>query len=144
LIVNLSDILFDVDRATLKPDAREKLNKLAGILLGYPGPATRSKSKNTPKRPVRTPITTGFRRSRPPQAIQNTYGAIGAVIVVLLWFYLLGLVLLVGAELNSEIEHASPYGKAEGEKVPGEHRQWLFRTRRHGGIGETPEPQEAA
>jgi outer membrane protein OmpA-like peptidoglycan-associated protein len=37
LIVNLSDVLFDVDRATLKPGAREKLNKLAGILLAYPG-----------------------------------------------------------------------------------------------------------
>jgi membrane protein len=68
------------------------------------------------------------------------YGAIGAVIVVLLWFYLSGLVLLVGAEFNSEIEHASPYGKAEGEKVPGERRHWLFRTRRHTGLGETPEP----
>lgn len=68
------------------------------------------------------------------------YGAIGAVIVVLLWFYLSGLVLLVGAEFNSEIEHASPYGKAEGEKVPGERQHWLFRTKRHAGIGETPEP----
>ena len=73
----------------------------------------------------------------------KTYGTIGAAIVVLLWFYLSALVLLVGAELNSEIEHASPYGKAEGEKVPGEHRHWLFRTRRHGGIGETSEPHPA-
>jgi len=56
----------------------------------------------------------------------------------------MGLVLLVGAELNSEIEHASPYGKHEGEKVPGEHRHWLFRTRRYGGIGETPEPDHAS
>jgi membrane protein len=69
------------------------------------------------------------------------YGAIGAVIVLLVWFYLSGLALLFGAELNSEIEHASPYGKAEGEKVPGEHRHWLFQTRRHGGIGETPQPE---
>ena len=37
MIVNLSDVLFDVDRVTLKPGAREKLNKLAGILLAYPG-----------------------------------------------------------------------------------------------------------
>jgi membrane protein len=72
------------------------------------------------------------------------YGAIGAAIVVLLWFYLSGLVLLVGAELNSEIEHASPYGKDEGEKEPGQHRHWLFRTRRHGGIGETPEVDHGA
>lgn len=63
--------------------------------------------------------------------------------VLLLWFYLSGLVLLIGAELNSEIEHASPYGKDEGERVPGEHRHWMFRTRRHGGIGETPEPDRA-
>jgi len=37
LIVNLSDVLFDVDKATLKPGTRERLNKLAGILLAYPG-----------------------------------------------------------------------------------------------------------
>jgi outer membrane protein OmpA-like peptidoglycan-associated protein len=37
LIVNLSDVLFDVNKATLKPGARERLNKLAGILLAYPG-----------------------------------------------------------------------------------------------------------
>jgi len=66
------------------------------------------------------------------------YGAIGGVIVMLLWFYLSGFVLLFGAELNSEIEHASPFGKDEGEKVPGEHRGWLFRSRRHSAIGETP------
>jgi membrane protein len=49
-----------------------------------------------------------------------TYGAIGGVIVVLLWFYVSALAVLVGAELNAEIEHASPYGKDPGEKVPGE------------------------
>lgn len=65
------------------------------------------------------------------------YGSIGAVIVLLLWFYLSGLVLLFGAELNSELEHASPYGKAEGEKVPGERRRWMFRSR-HTPLGSTP------
>jgi membrane protein len=53
-------------------------------------------------------------------AYTETYGAIGAVMVLMLWFYLSGLVLLVGAEMNAEIEHASPYGKDEGEKTPGE------------------------
>ena len=37
----------------------------------------------------------------------------------MLWFYLSALAVLVGAELNSEIEHASPYGTAPGEKVAG-------------------------
>jgi outer membrane protein OmpA-like peptidoglycan-associated protein len=37
LIVNLSDVLFDFDRTTLTPGAREKLSRLAGILLAYPG-----------------------------------------------------------------------------------------------------------
>jgi membrane protein len=30
---------------------------------------------------------------------------------------------LTGAELNAEIEHASPYGKDPGEKVPGERKK---------------------
>jgi membrane protein len=34
------------------------------------------------------------------------YGAIGSIIVLLLWFYLSGLALLAGAELNAEIEKA--------------------------------------
>jgi len=33
-----------------------------------------------------------------------TYGGLGAVIVLLTWFYLTGLMLLLGAEINSEIE----------------------------------------
>jgi outer membrane protein OmpA-like peptidoglycan-associated protein len=37
LIVNMSDVLFDIDRATLKPGAREKLAKVSGILMAYPG-----------------------------------------------------------------------------------------------------------
>lgn len=37
LIVNISDVLFDTGKYTLKPGAREKLAKVAGILLAYPG-----------------------------------------------------------------------------------------------------------
>ena len=35
-----------------------------------------------------------------------TYGSLGAVIILLTWFYITGLMLLVGAEINSEIECA--------------------------------------
>lgn len=37
LIVNMSDVLFDTGSATLKPGAREKLAKISGIVLAYPG-----------------------------------------------------------------------------------------------------------
>jgi membrane protein len=53
----------------------------------------------------------------------ETYGAIGAIIVLLTWLYLSGLAILFGAELNAVIEHASPHGKDPGEKVPGEKRR---------------------
>ncbi len=36
-----------------------------------------------------------------------TYGSLGAVIILLMWFYITGLMLLVGAEINSEIEAAA-------------------------------------
>jgi len=37
LIVNLSDVLFDVGKSTLKPGAREKLAKISGIVVSHPG-----------------------------------------------------------------------------------------------------------
>jgi len=36
LIVSMSDVLFDTGKYSLKPGAREKLAKVAGILLAYP------------------------------------------------------------------------------------------------------------
>jgi membrane protein len=82
----------------------------------------------------------------------ETYGAIGGVIVLLLWFYASGLAILIGAELNSEIEHASPYGKDPGEKAPGARkkiglaawRAWRARQKRHEPAGPPPpEPRPA-
>jgi len=37
LIVNMSDVLFDTGKYTLKPGAREKLAKISGIVLSHPG-----------------------------------------------------------------------------------------------------------
>jgi len=53
----------------------------------------------------------------------ETYGTLGGFIVLLTWFYLSSLAILIGAEVNAEIEHASPYGKDVGEKVPGEKKK---------------------
>jgi membrane protein len=36
-----------------------------------------------------------------------TYGSLGAVIILLTWFYITGFMLLLGAEINSEIEAAA-------------------------------------
>jgi membrane protein len=49
------------------------------------------------------------------------YGSIGAIIVLLLYFYISSAVLLLGAEMNAAIEHMSSDGKNPGERVPGEH-----------------------
>lgn len=56
-------------------------------------------------------------------AYTETYGAIGGVMVLMLWFYLSSIAILIGAEMNAEIEHASPYGKDPGEKVPGQKKK---------------------
>ena len=54
-----------------------------------------------------------------------TYGSIGGVILLMLWLYLSGAALLLGAEVNAVIEQAAAErgaadAKAEGEAVPGE------------------------
>jgi outer membrane protein OmpA-like peptidoglycan-associated protein len=36
LVVNMSDVLFDSGKFTLRPVAREKLSKISGIVLAYP------------------------------------------------------------------------------------------------------------
>ncbi|WP_337041114.1 YihY/virulence factor BrkB family protein, partial [Pseudomonas juntendi] len=49
------------------------------------------------------------------------YGSIGAIIVLLLYFYISAAVLLLGAEMNAVIEHMSAEGKNPGEKDFDEH-----------------------
>jgi membrane protein len=49
-----------------------------------------------------------------------TYGSIGAVIVLLTWFYITGFIFLMGGEMNAIIEDASPEGKSSGARAPGE------------------------
>jgi membrane protein len=52
----------------------------------------------------------------------KSYGSLGAVIVLLLWLYISGLAILLGGEINSEIENAAarrghPEAKEPGAKV---------------------------
>jgi membrane protein len=54
-----------------------------------------------------------------------TYGSLGAVIILMLWFYFTGTAILVGGEINSEIENemarqGAPDAKEKGEKSPGQ------------------------
>ncbi len=48
--------------------------------------------------------------------LSATYGSIGAVIILMLWLYIMGLTILVGSEVNALLEHYHPAGKNMGEK----------------------------
>ncbi len=47
---------------------------------------------------------------------EATYGALGGIIVMLLWMWISAQVLLMGAEINAIIEHKSEEGKRAGAK----------------------------
>jgi membrane protein len=74
---------------------------------------------------------------------EEAYGTLGAIILTLLWFYITGLVMVIGAELNAEIERASPWSKNPGPKIVGQRkrlglaasREWL---KKHPGTDYAP------
>ncbi len=47
-----------------------------------------------------------------------TYGALGAVVGLMMWMWLSAIVVLVGAELNSEIEHQTAIDSTVGSAKP--------------------------
>lgn len=49
-----------------------------------------------------------------------TYGSIGAVIVLMLWLYIAGLVILLGSQVNALVEHHAGEGKVKGEHAAGD------------------------
>jgi membrane protein len=57
-----------------------------------------------------------------------TYGSLGALIIMMLWFYFTGMAIMIGGEINSEIENAAaeagaPDAKEKGEKTPDENER---------------------
>ena len=49
---------------------------------------------------------------------QKTYGALGAVAVLLMWFYVSAYAVLIGAELNAELEHQTEIDSTVGPELP--------------------------
>ncbi len=49
-----------------------------------------------------------------------TYGSLGAVIILMMWFYITALAFLIGAEINAEIEHAAAERGRADAKLKGE------------------------
>lgn len=56
---------------------------------------------------------------------EATYGSLGAIIALLTWMYLSAYVFVIGAELNSEIEHQTAKDSTTGEPLPmGQRGAW--------------------
>lgn len=63
-----------------------------------------------------------------------TYGSLGAVVALLMWFYVSAYVILMGAELNAELEHQTERDSTTGPEAPmGERRAKMADT-----LGEVP------
>jgi membrane protein len=48
---------------------------------------------------------------------QAVYGALGSVVVVLLWLWMSSIAILLGAEINAVLEHLSSKGKEKGQRT---------------------------
>ena len=48
----------------------------------------------------------------------KTYGALGGVIVLITWFYLMGFTIVLGAQINAEMEHQTAVDTTEGPPAP--------------------------
>ena len=48
----------------------------------------------------------------------KTYGSVGAIVILMMWFFLTAYVVLLGAELNAEIEHQTARDTTEGQPEP--------------------------
>lgn len=51
-------------------------------------------------------------------AFGETYGAIGGVVIMLMWFYVSAFVVILGGEINSELERQTVQDTTEGEPKP--------------------------
>jgi membrane protein len=49
---------------------------------------------------------------------QETYGAMGAVVILLMWFYITAYAILLGAEINAEMEHQTEADTTRGAERP--------------------------
>lgn len=64
-----------------------------------------------------------------------TYGALGGVIALVMWFYLGGFAIVLGAEINAEMEHQTAVDTTEGPPKPmGRRGAYVADT-----LGQTPE-----
>jgi membrane protein len=64
-----------------------------------------------------------------------TYGTLGGVIVLIMWFYLGGFAVVVGAEINAEMEHQTAVDTTDGPPKPmGQRGAYVADT-----LGKTPE-----
>ena len=52
------------------------------------------------------------------QNYNRVYGSVGAVIVLLVWFYLTAYIVMLGAELNAELEHQTRVDTTRGPEKP--------------------------